>query len=34
VFGEMIPEFSDANGFQLCRGHGGPPMCTHGYTKL
>src|SRR5919197_1382188 len=33
VFGEVFPEFSDANGFKLCRGHGAPPMWTQGYTK-
>src|SRR5919198_556070 len=34
VFGEVLPEFSDANGFHLCRGHGRPPMCTQGDTNI
>src|SRR4030095_8521712 len=34
VFGEVLPEFSDTNGFQLGRGHGRPPMCTQGDTNI
>src|SRR5438132_4001408 len=34
VFGEVLPEFSDANGFQLCCGHGRPPMGTQGDTNI